>query len=83
MTDSTFLSDERIIDADRRRVQDLVRNGHDGDLVTETVQLHESSALVEERSAQTVSTLDRLRTEAESVAESEELRPRLRHGRSG
>jgi len=83
MTDSAFLSDERIIDADRRRVQDLVWSGHDGELVTETVQLHESSALVEERLAQTVSTLDRLRTEAESVAESEGLRPRLRHGRSG
>jgi Toprim domain len=80
MGGNAFLSDDRMIDADRRRVEDVTRSGHDGELVAETLRLHEARALEQERPAQTLSTLDTLRTAAENAAEAQELEPRLRRG---
>jgi len=83
IADAGFLSDERVIDADRRRVEGLTRRDREGESVTATVKLHASNALSEERLAQTVSTLDLLRSEAQCAVEIEDMRLTRRHGRRG
>jgi putative DNA primase/helicase len=80
--DEHLLSDDRMIDADRRRVREAAGSGHDGEMVAETVRLHQAMASEQDRPAQTRSRLDTLRNVAESEAETQELQPKLRRGRS-